>query len=56
MNELKTCPVCNGSKFHKKLSCTDYTTSNETFNIVSCETCGSSLQILDQNKGHYKLL
>lgn len=40
MNELKTCPVCNGSKFYNKLLCTDYTTSNETFNIVSCETCG----------------
>ena len=38
MNELKTCPVCHGIRFYKKLLCTDHTTSNETFNIVSCET------------------
>ena len=40
MNELKTCPLCNGVKFYKKLLCTDHTVSNEKFNIVSCETCG----------------
>lgn len=40
MKELKKCPVCNGTRFHKKLSCRDYSASKEFFDIVSCETCG----------------
>jgi len=40
MKELKKCPVCNGARFHKKLSCRDYSASKEFFDIVSCETCG----------------
>jgi len=40
MEKLSTCPVCNSDKFKSFLSCTDYTVSRETFNIVECESCG----------------
>lgn len=34
------CPVCQKQSFSKFLSCKDYTVSQETFNIVSCDSCG----------------
>ena len=37
---IEKCPICKNSRFRKKLSCTDHSTSKENFNIVSCETCG----------------
>ncbi len=40
MNEIKNCPVCNGTEFKPFLSAVDYTVSNDTFNIVTCDGCG----------------
>jgi predicted SAM-dependent methyltransferase len=40
MITLKNCPVCNHSNFKSFLLCKDYTVSNETFQIVSCDACG----------------
>ena len=37
---IKTCPICNGLQFKKQLNCKDHAVSQETFSIVSCETCG----------------
>lgn len=34
------CPVCKNQSFSKFLSCKDYTVSQETFNIVKCDSCG----------------
>lgn len=34
------CPVCQKQSFSKFLSCKDYTVSQETFNIVRCDSCG----------------
>lgn len=34
------CPVCQNQSFSKFLSCKDYTVSQETFNIVCCNSCG----------------
>ena len=39
----KKCPACEGINFVKKLTCIDHTTSGESFNIVSCETCDFTL-------------
>lgn len=39
MNTLSNCPVCSSSQFSPFLSCVDYTVSNETFNIVECNSC-----------------
>lgn len=39
MNILSNCPVCNSTQFTHFLSGVDYTVSNETFNIVACNSC-----------------
>ena len=36
---LKKCPVCESQNIAQKLTCKDHTSSKESFNIVSCETC-----------------
>ncbi len=38
MEEVKSCPVCNGTIFKDYLHCTDYTVSHEIFHLKSC-TC-----------------
>src|SRR5262245_23195580 len=40
MEELKSCPVCEGGSFSSYLSCEDYTVSHETFSLVKCDSCG----------------
>ena len=40
MIQLKKCPVCESNKFNLFMLCKDFSVSQETFNIVSCETCG----------------
>ena len=40
MIEVIKCPVCNSSKFKKFFLCKDFSSSQEHFKIVSCETCG----------------
>jgi 2-polyprenyl-3-methyl-5-hydroxy-6-metoxy-1,4-benzoquinol methylase len=39
MTELSQCPACGESLFTPYLTCTDYTVSHETFNIVQCTNC-----------------
>lgn len=39
LEKVEICPVCNGSQFKSFLSCKDYTTSKENFEIVQCNTC-----------------
>ncbi|NOQ72297.1 MAG: methyltransferase domain-containing protein [Crocinitomix sp.] len=40
MNDIKQCPICDSSEFTPFISAVDYTVSNDTFNIVSCNNCG----------------
>lgn len=40
MNEIKNCPVCNGTEFKLFLEAIDYTVSRKKFKIVSCNNCG----------------
>jgi len=37
---LTKCPLCNSKNLKENFRCTDFSTSKETFIIVSCETCG----------------
>ncbi len=39
MENLTSCPVCNGSNFSHFLDCKDYTVSRETFSIAQCNSC-----------------
>ena len=39
MTELSKCPVCGETTLTPYLSCTDYTVSHETFDIVQCTRC-----------------
>ncbi|PCJ89399.1 MAG: methyltransferase [Flavobacteriales bacterium] len=39
MEKLDCCPICESAAFDHKITCTDYTVSRETFNIVKCEHC-----------------
>ena len=53
---IEKCPICACTNFRKKLSCTDYSTSRENFNIVSCETCDFTItnpRPSDENLGNY---
>ena len=40
MLNLEKCIVCGSSQFEPFLVCKDYTVSQESFNIVSCKSCG----------------
>ncbi len=40
LKEFKDCPVCQGNHFTHFLNCTDHTTTQEQFNIVTCDDCG----------------
>lgn len=40
LNHLKKCPICGGEKHSDFLSAVDHNVSNDTFNIVSCDSCG----------------
>ncbi len=37
--KLEHCPVCESASFSSFLSCQDYTVTQETFEIVTCENC-----------------
>ena len=37
---LDRCPICKNKDLNKKIACVDHSSSNETFTIVSCGTCG----------------
>ncbi len=38
--KLEQCPVCENATFNPFLSCKDYTVTQETFEILACESCG----------------
>ncbi|MBS1682302.1 MAG: class I SAM-dependent methyltransferase [Bacteroidetes bacterium] len=40
MINLPSCPVCSSTGFHPFITCTDYTTSGEKFDLKKCATCG----------------
>lgn len=40
MEKISTCPICKQSSFSNYLTVKDYTVSQETFEIVNCNTCG----------------
>lgn len=40
MLTLEKCLVCGSNQFEPFLQCKDYTVSQESFNIVSCKSCG----------------
>ena len=40
MHKISNCQICDGNKFTPFLCCVDYTVSKETFDIVSCNSCG----------------
>lgn len=40
METLNICPVCKHDKAKAYLSCTDYTVSRETFQVMQCSSCG----------------
>lgn len=39
MIEIKTCPICGGENFIAAITARDFTVSQETFSIKSCQTC-----------------
>jgi 2-polyprenyl-3-methyl-5-hydroxy-6-metoxy-1,4-benzoquinol methylase len=43
MLNLEKCIVCGSSQFEPFLVCKDYTVSQESFNILSCKSCGFKL-------------
>jgi 2-polyprenyl-3-methyl-5-hydroxy-6-metoxy-1,4-benzoquinol methylase len=40
MHTISNCQICDGNTSTPFLTCTDYTVSKESFNIVSCNSCG----------------
>ncbi|MDO9000517.1 MAG: class I SAM-dependent methyltransferase [Bacteroidota bacterium] len=40
MVNINSCPVCSSEEFKTVLTCKDYTVSEESFNVVSCDVCG----------------
>jgi SAM-dependent methyltransferase len=56
MKTLNNCPVCNATSFSSFITCKDYTASNETFNIVNCQSCSfkfTSPRPQNQDLGNY---
>ena len=39
MEEINRCPICDHTSFTYQLTCKDYTSSNEVFEIKSCDNC-----------------
>lgn len=40
LEEVLECPVCSNKSFTDLVSCSDYTTSHETFHVKRCNNCG----------------
>lgn len=40
LNHLKKCPICGGEKHSDFIEAVDHNVSNDTFKIVSCDSCG----------------
>lgn len=56
MKKLNSCLICNEQNFSKVHTCKDYSTSKETFTIVSCDKCNFTFtnpRPEDENLGAY---
>lgn len=56
MKTYQSCPVCESKKFNPFLTCNDNTGSDESFNIVKCDSCGFAFTNpipLEENLGKY---
>lgn len=40
LEQVAACPICRNQHFKNALTCKDYTTTGETFQIISCTNCG----------------
>lgn len=40
LEKVNTCPICGASEFAQFLVCKDHTTSQESFELQNCKTCG----------------
>jgi 2-polyprenyl-3-methyl-5-hydroxy-6-metoxy-1,4-benzoquinol methylase len=58
MQTISNCQICSSTTFSPYLTCTDYTVSNETFDIVACNNCGfkftNPIPNLQQLGNYYK--
>ncbi len=58
LEEVDSCPVCQGETFEPALKAIDHLVSRETFNIVRCHTCGLLLTtprpVLSAISGYYQ--
>jgi 2-polyprenyl-3-methyl-5-hydroxy-6-metoxy-1,4-benzoquinol methylase len=43
MKHINICPICGGTEFTNLEEVKDYTASNETFNIILCQSCGLAI-------------
>lgn len=39
LESVETCPICSSNQFQEFLTCKDYTTSGETFDLQQCTQC-----------------
>lgn len=40
IEEVTTCPICQGTQFQNSIPCLDHTTSGEMFHVKHCSSCG----------------
>lgn len=40
LEEVSSCPVCQGNQFDNSIACIDHTTSGEMFHVKHCARCG----------------
>lgn len=43
LEEVISCPICQGNQFTTLHTCKDYTSSGETFRVIQCKTCTFSI-------------
>lgn len=54
--EVRSCPVCQGTHFESTLTCTDHTASHEVFHVKHCLGCGlgiTSPRPVETEASHY---
>jgi SAM-dependent methyltransferase len=54
MLTLTNCPICNSTEFKHRISCKDFTVSQNTFNIVECKHCSFLFPTDDNLPDFYK--
>lgn len=43
LEEVNSCPICQGKQFTTLHTCKDYTSSGETFQVLQCKSCSFAL-------------